>query len=110
LGGNPRHDRFPSVGGREFDQASAGNGGKRLIPGHPGAPDGRLGTKTDAQDQRAFLQDASEAVKVEARAGKCGKPAEKELKLPKYTGWPNYETALPFVLRRYCGLLWGRGP
>ena len=31
-----------------------------------------------------------------------------ELKLPKYESWPGYEAALPFVLRRYCGL-WGRG-
>jgi glyoxylase-like metal-dependent hydrolase (beta-lactamase superfamily II) len=81
---------------------------ERLIPGHRGQPDGRLGTKKDAQDQLAFLQDASEAVKTEARAGKCWDTVEKELKLPKYSSWPNYETALPFVLRRYCGL-WGRG-
>ena len=81
---------------------------ERLIPGHPGAPDGRLGTKKDAQDQLTFLQDASEAVKVEAREGKCWEPAEKEMKLPKYENWPNYQTAMPFVLRRYCGL-WGRG-
>ena len=81
---------------------------ERLIPGHRGQPDGRLGTKKDAQDQLAFLQDASEAVKIEARAGKCWDTVEKELKLPKYSSWPNYETALPFVLRRYCGL-WGRG-
>ena len=37
---------------------------ERLIPGHPGAPDGRLGTKQDAQDQFTFLQDASAAVKI----------------------------------------------
>ena len=43
---------------------------------------------------------------TEARAGKCRDGVEKELKLPKYSSWPNYETALPFVLRRYCGL-WG---
>ena len=36
------------------------------------------------------------------RAGKCWEPAEKELKLPKYSTWPNYEAALPFVVRRYC--------
>ena len=81
---------------------------ERLIPGHPGAPGGRLGTKKDAQDQLTFLQDASEAVKAEAREGKCWEPAEKEMKLPKYENWPNYQAALPFVLRRYCGL-WGRG-
>ena len=80
----------------------------RLIPGHPGQPGGRLGTKQDAQDQLTFLQDASAAVKAVAREGKCWEPAEKELKLPKYEKWPGYENNLPFVIRRYCGL-WGRG-
>src|SRR6266850_4856177 len=45
-----------------------------MIPGHPGAPGGRLGTKQDAQDQLTFLQDASAAVKAEAQAGKCWDP------------------------------------
>jgi len=81
---------------------------ERLIPGHPGQPGGRLGTKQDAQDQLTFLQDASAAVKVVAREGKCWEPAEKEVKLPKYEKWPGYENNLPFVTRRYCGL-WGRG-
>jgi len=80
----------------------------KLIPGHPGAPGGRLGTKKDAQDVLVFLQDASAAVKAEAQAGKCWDGVEKEMKLPKYEAWAGYETALPFVLRRYCGL-WGRG-
>jgi len=79
----------------------------RVIPGHPG-PGGRLGTKQDVQNLLGFLQDASAAVKAEAQAGKCWDPVEKELKLPKYESWAGYETALPFVLRRYCGL-WGRG-
>ena len=34
----------------------------RMIPGHPG-PGGRLGTKQDAQDQLALLQDASAEMK-----------------------------------------------
>ena len=80
---------------------------ERLIPGHPG-PGDRLGTKKDVQDQLTLLQDASEAVKVAARDGKCWEPAEKELKLPKYEKWPGYENNLQFVTRRYCGL-WGRG-
>lgn len=79
----------------------------RLIPGHPG-PGDRLGTKKDVQDQLTLLQDASEAVKVAAREGKCWDTAEKELKLPKYENMPGYANGLPFVLRRYCGL-WGRG-
>lgn len=81
---------------------------ERLIPGHPGAPGGRLGTRADAEAQLAFLRDASEAVKGAAREGKCWEPAEKEVTLPKYEKWPGYQANLPFVLRRYCGL-WGRG-
>lgn len=80
----------------------------RLIPGHPGQPGGRLGTKQDVQHQLTFLQDASAAVKAEAQAGKCWDDVEKNLKLPKYETWPGYAQNLPFVLRRYCGL-WGRG-
>lgn len=80
----------------------------RLIPGHPGQPGGRLGTRDDVRAQLQFLRDASEAVKVAAREGKCWEPAEKEVTLPKYESWPGYKNNLPFVLRRYCGL-WGRG-
>jgi glyoxylase-like metal-dependent hydrolase (beta-lactamase superfamily II) len=79
----------------------------RLIPGHPG-PGGRLGTKKDAQDMLTFLQDVSAEVRTAAREGKCWDTVEKEMKLPKYASYPNYEAAMPFVLRRYCGL-WGRG-
>jgi glyoxylase-like metal-dependent hydrolase (beta-lactamase superfamily II) len=81
---------------------------EKLIPGHPGAPGGRLGTKQDAQDVLTFLQETSAAVKAEAQAGKCWDTVEKEMKLPKYESWPGYEQALPMILRRYCGL-WGRG-
>lgn len=81
---------------------------ERLIPGHPGQPGGRLGTKDDARAQLQFLRDASEAVKTAAREGKCWEPAEKEVKLPQYESWPGYAAGMPFVLRRYCGL-WGRG-
>lgn len=81
---------------------------ERMIPGHPGAPGGRLGTKDDARAQLQFLRDASDAVKVAAREGKCWVPAEKEVKLPKYENWPGYKNNIEFVLRRYCGL-WGRG-
>jgi glyoxylase-like metal-dependent hydrolase (beta-lactamase superfamily II) len=80
----------------------------RMIPGHPGQPGGRLGTKKDVQDMLEFLQYASETIKVAAREGKCWEGVEKELKLPKYENWPGYANNLPFVLRRYCGL-WGRG-
>jgi hypothetical protein len=81
---------------------------EKLVPGHPGQPGGRLGTKKDVQDLLTLLQDVSAAVKTEAQAGKCWDGVEKGLKLLKYEAWPGYETGLPMVLRRYCGL-WGRG-
>ena len=81
---------------------------ERLIPGHPGQPNGRLGTKKDAEDQLALLQEASAEIKKLGQDGKCWEPAEKEFKLPKYAGWPGYENGLPFIARRYCAL-WGRG-
>ena len=80
----------------------------RLIPGHPGQPGGRLGTKKDVQEYLDFLQYASAEVKEVARNGKCWQPAEKEVTLSKYSSWPGYEMARPYVVRRYCGL-WGRG-
>jgi glyoxylase-like metal-dependent hydrolase (beta-lactamase superfamily II) len=80
----------------------------RLIPGHPGQPNGRLGTKKDAQDILTLMQDASAEMKTMAQDGKCWEPAEKDFKLPKYASWPGYDNGLPFVARRYCGL-WGRG-
>jgi glyoxylase-like metal-dependent hydrolase (beta-lactamase superfamily II) len=81
---------------------------ERLIPGHPGQPNGRLGTKKDAEDQLALLQEASAEMKKLGQEGKCWDAAEKEFKLPKYASWPGYENGLPFIARRYCGL-WGRG-
>jgi glyoxylase-like metal-dependent hydrolase (beta-lactamase superfamily II) len=80
----------------------------RLIPGHPGQPNGRLGTKEDARNILTLMQEASAEMKTLGQAGKCWEPAEKEFKLPKYAGWPGYENGLQFVARRYCGL-WGRG-
>jgi len=81
---------------------------ERMIPGHPGAPNGRLGTKEDARNILALMQEASAEIQKLAREGKCWEPAEKELKLPKYANWQGYENGLPFIARRYCGL-WGRG-
>jgi glyoxylase-like metal-dependent hydrolase (beta-lactamase superfamily II) len=80
----------------------------RLIPGHPGQPSGRLGTKKDAQDILTLMQDASAEMKKSAQKGKCWEAAEKDFRLPKYASWPGYDNGLPFVARRYCGL-WGRG-
>ena len=80
----------------------------RLIPGHPGQPGGRLGTKKDAQDILALMQEASADVRKLALEGKCWEPAEKEFAMPKYQNWPGYQNGIPLVARRYCGL-WGRG-
>jgi glyoxylase-like metal-dependent hydrolase (beta-lactamase superfamily II) len=106
---------FPGLGMIDFYPLEAEEGIKqilamdwdRMIPGHPG-PGDRLGTKSDMQDILNLLRDASDAVKVAAREGKCWQPVESTLKLPKYENWPNYASGLPYVLRRYCGL-WGRG-
>jgi glyoxylase-like metal-dependent hydrolase (beta-lactamase superfamily II) len=81
---------------------------ERLIPGHPGQPNDRLGTKKDAEDILALMQEASAEMKKLGQDGKCWDTAEKEFKLPKYASWPGYENGLPFIARRYCGL-WGRG-
>jgi len=81
---------------------------ERLIPGHPGQPGGRLGTKQDVQNVLTLLQDVSSEVRIAAREGKCWDRVEKEMKFPKYASWPGYESGLPFILRRYCAL-WGRG-
>jgi glyoxylase-like metal-dependent hydrolase (beta-lactamase superfamily II) len=80
----------------------------RLIPGHPGQPNGRLGTKKDAEDQLKLLQAASAEGKRLGQAGRCWEPGEKEFKLEGYESWPGYAAGLPFIARRYCGL-WGRG-
>ncbi len=80
---------------------------ERLIPGHPDAG-GRLGTKKDAEQQLAILQDASAAMKKPGQDGKCWDTAEKEFKLEKYATLPGYQASLEFIGRRYCGL-WGRG-
>jgi glyoxylase-like metal-dependent hydrolase (beta-lactamase superfamily II) len=81
---------------------------ERMIPGHPGMPNDRLGTKKDVEDQLALVRYASAEVQKWAREGKCWEPAEKEVKLEKYENWPGYQAGLPLVVRRYCGL-WGRG-
>jgi len=81
---------------------------ERLIPGHPGAPNGRLGTKKDAEDVLRLYQAASAEGRRLGEEGKCWEPAEKEFTLKGYENWQGYAASLPFVARRYCGL-WGRG-
>jgi glyoxylase-like metal-dependent hydrolase (beta-lactamase superfamily II) len=79
----------------------------RMIPGHPYAG-GRYGTKKDVQDDIAYMEDLSAEVKKAADAGKCFDTAMKEVKLPKYEKWANYENSLPANVERFC-YWWGRG-
>jgi len=82
---------------------------ERMIPGHPGQPNGRLGTKQDAQNILNLMQEASAEMKrLGQQEAKCWAEAEKEFKLPKYADWPGYQNGLPLIARRYCAL-WGRG-
>ena len=81
----------------------------RMIPGHPGQPGGRLGTKKDAQDMLATLRAVSAEIRTMAQAGKCWDTVEKEFKLSAYEQlYSNTAQAAPFFARRYCAL-WGRG-
>ena len=80
----------------------------RMIPGHPGQPGGRLGTKEDAKNVLELYATASAEIKKLGQDGKCWDTVEKEYKMPKYAPLPGYEAGLPMVARRYCAL-WGRG-
>jgi glyoxylase-like metal-dependent hydrolase (beta-lactamase superfamily II) len=74
----------------------------RLIPGHPG-PDGRqTGTKDDARTALGYLQDLSAAVKKAADDHKCLNDAVRDIKLPKYEKFANYDAYLPMNIERYC--------
>jgi glyoxylase-like metal-dependent hydrolase (beta-lactamase superfamily II) len=79
-----------------------------LIPGHPGPGGKQTGTKDDARDQLAYLQDLSAAVKTAVNEGKSYADAQKEIKLPKYEAWPNYNAFLPMNIERYFDF-WNRG-
>ena len=107
---------FPGLGMIDFHPLEAMESFKRIlaldwtrmVPGHPGQPGDRLGTKKDVEDQIALQQYASDLVKEQARNGRCWQPAENELQLDKYKDMPGYAAGRAMVVRRYCGL-WGRG-
>jgi glyoxylase-like metal-dependent hydrolase (beta-lactamase superfamily II) len=80
---------------------------EKMIPGHPYAG-GRLGTKDDVRNAKQYMVDLSDAVKEAALQGKCFDTAMKEIKLPKYEKWANYEQYLPGNIERFCEY-WGRG-
>ena len=79
-----------------------------LIPGHPGAGGKQTGTKDNAREQLAYLQGLSAAVKQAVSEGKSIADAQKEVKLPKYEAWPNYNAFLPMNVERYYDF-WNRG-
>ena len=81
---------------------------ERFIPGHPGSGGRITGTKKDIAELITLLEDTSNAVKAEARAGKCWDPAEKELQFSKYEKMPGYAGGRHLVVQRFCSL-WGRG-
>jgi len=73
----------------------------RLIAGHPGPGGRQIGTKDDARNQLAYLQDLSAAVKKAVNEGKSYADAEKEIKLPKYEKRGGYEAFLQMNIERY---------
>ena len=82
-----------------------------LIPGHPGAPNGRLGTKQDARghpdaDAGGLCRDE----KRWRRTASAGEPAEKEFKMPKYANLPGYENGLQFVARHAIAVYGAAAP
>ena len=79
-----------------------------LIPGHPGPGGKQTGTKDNAREELAYLQDLSAAVKQAVSEGKSYADAQKEIKLPKYESWPNYSAFLPMNIERYFDP-WNRG-
>jgi glyoxylase-like metal-dependent hydrolase (beta-lactamase superfamily II) len=79
-----------------------------LIPGHPGPGGVQTGTKDDAKNQLAYLQDLSAAVKKAVDDNKSYAEAEKDITLPKYESWPNYKPFLQMNIERYYDF-WNRG-
>src|SRR3954468_570275 len=79
-----------------------------LIPGHPGPGGKQTGTKDDARNELAYLQDLSAEVKKAVDAGKSYADAQKDIKLPKYEKWGGYATFLPMNIERYYDF-WNRG-
>ncbi|MEA2978723.1 MAG: hypothetical protein QOF09_546 [Alphaproteobacteria bacterium] len=71
-----------------------------LIPGHPGQGGRQTGTKDDARNALAYMQDLSAAVKKAVDEGKSFADAQRDIKLPKYEGWLGYGTALPMNIER----------
>src|SRR5215831_16986075 len=81
---------------------------KKVIAGHPGSGGKQTGTKDNAREELAYLQDLSAAVRQAVSEGKSYADAQKDIKLPKYEAWPNYNAFLPMNIERYYDF-WNRG-
>jgi hypothetical protein len=68
----------------------------RVFPDPPGP------TAAAEADSEAFMESRY------STQGKCFDGAIKEVKLPKYEKWANYEQFLPGNVERFCEY-WGRG-
>ena len=74
---------------------------EELIAGHPGPGGRQTGTKDDARNQLAYLQELSAAVKKAVDEGKSYADAQKEIKLPKYESWGGFGPFFPMNIERY---------
>jgi glyoxylase-like metal-dependent hydrolase (beta-lactamase superfamily II) len=75
---------------------------ERMIAGHPGPGGRQIGSKKDAEEHLAYLRDLSAEVKKANAENKCYETAMKEVKLPKYATFANYEQHLAGNVERYC--------
>jgi glyoxylase-like metal-dependent hydrolase (beta-lactamase superfamily II) len=90
-----------------LDRVIALQGWDQMVPGHPYAG-GRFGTRDDVRNLKQYMTDLSDAVRQAAEQGKCFDTAMKEVRLPKYERWGNYEQFFPGNVQRFCEY-WGRG-
>ena len=74
---------------------------EKLIAGHPGPGGRQTGTKDDARNQLAYLQELSAAVKKAVDEGKSYADTQKEIKLPKYESWGGFGPFFPMNIERY---------
>jgi glyoxylase-like metal-dependent hydrolase (beta-lactamase superfamily II) len=90
-----------------LDRVIALPGWDQMVPGHPYAG-GRFGTRDDVRNLKQYMTELSDTVRQAADQGKCFDTAIKEVKMPKYEKWGNYEQFLPGNVQRFCEF-WGRG-
>lgn len=82
---------------------------ERLVIGHtrPHNPNG-WATKDDLREYKGYFLDLKEAIRVAHASGQCPDRAPREVRLPKYESWYQYEAHLPLNIDRMC-LYWRNG-